>query len=402
MRYLTADYIFPISQPPIKNGIVAVDDDGRIIGVHSPKSDVGSFLDIGHRSSDIQHFNGILCPGFVNTHCHLELSHMKDVIPEKTGLAGFIKNFISARKTFSPEQINNGIAAAEKEMLENGIVAVGDICNVADTFKQKAKKNLKYYNFIEGFDFFPENTEVELNRVDNVIRELIRIDALADYSAVPHAPYSVSEKYFQTFSKILSDKIISIHNQESADENLMFREKSGKIIEFFISLGMNFSNWKASGKNSLESYLTFLPKANNLLLVHNTFTNSDDIKFAEAYSKNIYWATCPNANLYIENKLPDYNLFIEADAKITIGTDSLASNYSLSILDELKSISAYFPELKLEMLLQWATLNGAKALNFQDELGSFEVGKNPGVLLIENVDLQKFHLKENSRVKRLV
>jgi cytosine/adenosine deaminase-related metal-dependent hydrolase len=402
LRYLTADYIFPISQPPIKNGIVAVDDDGRIFGVHSPKSDVGSFLDIGLRSSDIQHFNGILCPGFVNTHCHLELSHMKDVIPEKTGLTGFIKHFIAARKTFSHEQINNGIAAAEKEMVENGIVAVGDICNVADTFKQKAKKNLKYYSFIEGFDFFPENTEVELNRVDNVIKELIRIDALADYSAVPHAPYSVSEKYFQTFSKILSDKIISIHNQESADENLMFREKSGKIIEFFISLGMNFSNWKASGKNSLESYLTFLPKANNLLLVHNTFTNSDDIKFAEAYSNNIYWATCPNANLYIENKLPDYNIFIAAGAKMAIGTDSLASNYSLSILDELKTISSYFPELKLEMLLQWATLNGAKALNFQDELGSFEVGKNPGVLLIENVDLQKFHLKENSRVKRLV
>ena len=123
---------------------------------------------------------------------------------------------------------------------------------------------------------------------------------------------------------------------------------------------------------------------------------------AKSYSKNIYWATCPNANLYIENKLPDYNLFIDADVKMTIGTDSLASNYSLSILDELKTISSYFPQLKLEMLLQWATWNGAKALNFQDELGSFEVGKNPGVLLIENVDLQKIHLKENSRVMRLV
>ena len=392
MRYLTADYVFPISQPPIKNGIVAVDDDGRIIGVHSPQT-------IDH---SIEEFKGILCPGFVNTHCHLELSHMKGVIPEKTGLAGFIKKFISARKQFSPQQIENGIAAGEKEMLENGIVAVGDICNGSDTFKQKANRNLKYYNFIEGLDFFPENTETELKRVNNVIEELKQIDARADYSPVPHAPYSVSEKHFQTFSKILSDKIISIHNQESADENLMFREKRGKIIEFFISLGMNFSNWKASGKNSLESYLAFLPKANNLLLVHNTFTNSEDIKFAEAYSKNIYWATCPNANLYIENKLPDYKLFIEAKAKFTIGTDSLASNHSLSILDEMKTISQHFPQINLEILLQWATLNGANALGFQNELGSFEVGKNPGVLLIENVDLQKFHLKENERVKRLV
>ncbi len=392
MRYLKADYIFPISQPPIKNGVVAVADDGRIISVNSPRSIV----------DNVEEFKGILCPGFINTHCHLELSHMNGVIPEKTGLAGFIKIFIAVRKTFSSEQIQRGIEAGENEMLENGIMAVGDICNVSDTFHQKAKRNLKYYNFIEGFDFFPENTEAEIKRVNGVIEELMQIDERANYSLVPHAPYSVSEKYFQTFSKTSPGKILSIHNQESAEENLMFSEKRGKIIEFFSSLGMDFSKWKASGVNSLESYLGFLPKANNLILVHNTFTNSDDINFAEAYSKNIYWVTCPNANLYIENKLPDYNLFIDAGAKMTIGTDSLASNHSLSILDEMKTISSHFPELKLEMLLQWATLNGAKALGFQGELGSFETGKKPGVLLIDNVNLDKVSLSSESKVKRLV
>ncbi len=391
MRYLTADYVFPVALPPIKNGVVAVDDDGRIIGVHSPQT-------IDHR---VEEFKGILCPGFVNTHCHLELSHMKGAIPEKTGLAGFIKSFIAVRKTFSAEQIQKRIEAGEKEMLENGIVAVGDICNVSDTFQQKAKHNLKYYNFIEGFDFFPENTDAEIKRVNSVIEELIQLVSHANYSPVPHAPYSVSEKYFQTFSKYSTDKVLSIHNQESAEENRMFREKRGKIMELFSSFGMDFSNWKASGKNSLESYLGYLPTANNLLLVHNTFTNSDDLKFAEAYSKNIYWVTCPNANLYIENKLPDYHLFIEAGAKMTVGTDSLASNHSLSILDELKTIAHYFPEIKLETLLQWATLNGAKALQFQDALGSFEVGKKPGILLIENIDMEKCSLTSESKVKRL-
>lgn len=394
MRYLTADYVFPISQPPIKNGMVTVDDDGRIRSLTSSL--------VKKQSKLIEHYSGILCPGFINTHCHLELSHMKGLIPEKTGLAGFIKNFIAARKTFSPDQIQRGIVAAENEMLENGIVAVGDICNVSDTFQQKAKKNLKYYNFIEGFDFFPENTEAELKRVNSVIEELMQVDIQAHYSPVPHAPYSVSEKYFQSFSKTAPDKILSIHNQESAEENLMFREKRGKIIEFFSSLGMDFSNWKASGKNSLESYLGLLPPTNNLLLVHNTFTDSVDIKFAEAYSKNTYWATCPNANLYIENKLPDYNLFIQAGAKMTIGTDSLASNHSLSILDEMKTISFHFPELKLETLLQWATLNGANALNFQNELGSLEIDKQPGILLVENVDIEKRSLTSESKVKRLV
>ncbi|MGE3824687.1 MAG: amidohydrolase family protein [Bacteroidia bacterium] len=238
--------------------------------------------------------------------------------------------------------------------------------------------------------------------MNSVIEELMQLVSHANYSPVPQAPYSVSAKYFQIFSKTSPDKILSIHNQESLEENLMFREKRGKIIELFSSLGMNFSDWKSSGKNSLESYLGFLPTVNNLLLVHNTFTDSEDIKFAEGHSNNIYWVTCPNANLYIENKLSDYNLFIDAGAKMTIGTDSLASNHSLSILDEMKTISSHFPELRLGMLLQWATLNGAKALGFQNEFGSFEKSKRPGVLLIENVNLDKILLTPKSKVKRLV
>ncbi len=377
-----------------------VDDEGRIIAVTSSVVEKPTTI-------KLEKYNGILCPGFVNTHCHLELSHMKGAIPEKTGLAGFIKHFIAARKTFSSEQIEQGIAAGENEMLENGIIAVGDICNVSDTFTQKAKQNLKYYNFIEGFDFFPENTDAEFERIRSVTAELKKISSGSDYSVVPHAPYSVSGNFFKRLipgpsPKGEGSRLLSMHNQESEEENKMFLEKKGKILEFFESLGMDFSNWKASGKSSLQTVLNYFPKENNLLLVHNTFTNSEDIKFAEAYSKNIYWVTCPNANLYIENCLPDYNLFIAGGVKMTIGTDSLATNYSLSILDELKTITKHFPELKLGTLLQWATLNGAKALGFHNELGSFEVGKRPRIILLENINLEKFSLTAESKVKRLV
>lgn len=396
MRYITADYVFPVSRPPIKNGVVSIDSEGRILDVTSTVLEKQS-------NDQIEKYNGILCPGFVNTHCHLELSHMKGTIPQNTGLAGFIRNFIAARKTFTAQLIEQGIAAGEKEMIENGIVAVGDICNNSDTFKHKANKNLKYYNFIEGFDFFPENTETEIKRIEFVIAELEKIIPDSAYSIVPHAPYSVSEKFFKSLSILngVERRLLSMHNQESAEENKMFREKKGKLIKFFSSLGMDFSNWNASGKSSLQTILPYFPKEKNVVLVHNTFTDSEDIKFAESFSKNIYWTTCPNANLYIECHLPDYNLFNKAGAKITIGTDSLASNHSLSILNEIKTISSYFPEIKLEILLQWATLNGAKALGFQDELGSFEPGKKPGVLLIGNVDLATIALTSSSKVKRL-
>ena len=119
------------------------------------------------------------------------------------------------------------------------------------------------------------------------------------------------------------------------------------------------------------------------LLVHNSISDVLDIRAAQAWNQNIYWTTCANANLYIENRLPDYEAFIDAGARMTIGTDSLTSNWSLSIWDEIKTISRYNSYLNFEDLIQWATLNGAEALGFEKELGSIAPGKTPGINLIK-------------------
>jgi cytosine/adenosine deaminase-related metal-dependent hydrolase len=116
------------------------------------------------------------------------------------------------------------------------------------------------------------------------------------------------------------------------------------------------------------------------LFVHNTMSNQEDVAAAHNWSDNVYWATCPNANLYIENRLPDYGLFLEGGARMTIGTDSLSSNWQLSIWEEIKTIKKYNDYISLAELLKWATINGAMALGFDGELGSFAKGKRPGVV----------------------
>jgi aminodeoxyfutalosine deaminase len=116
--------------------------------------------------------------------------------------------------------------------------------------------------------------------------------------------------------------------------------------------------------------------------VHNTLTSPEDIQAAQAWSDQVYWATCANANLYIENRLPFYQHFIHTGARMTIGTDSLTSNWQLSILEEMKTISRYQSYVHFDTLLQWATLNGAMALGMEDEMGSLEIGKTPGVLVL--------------------
>ena len=157
-------------------------------------------------------------------------------------------------------------------------------------------------------------------------------------------------------------------------------------------------------KSSLQSYLPFLNKVKNLLLVHNTFTTQDDIDFAIKQSKKtqqqIFWCLCPNANLYIENKLPPVELLIKNNCNIVLGTDSYSSNHTLNILDEMKTLQKNFSSIELKQMLQWATFNGAKALNMQHKLGSFEKGKKPGIVLISNMHNQK--LTQNAKAKRIL
>ena len=142
MRKISADYIYPISSKPIKNGVVHLDEDGTILYVGSKES---------NNTDDIETFEGIICPGFINTHCHLELSHMRAQVPERLGMAGFIKNIITKRAEFTEKEIEHSILNAEQEMINNGIVAVGDISNNDSTFKQKSKSKLCYHTFIEVF-----------------------------------------------------------------------------------------------------------------------------------------------------------------------------------------------------------------------------------------------------------
>ena len=114
-----------------------------------------------------------------------------------------------------------------------------------------------------------------------------------------------------------------------------------------------------------------------------------------------WWCLCPNSNLYIENRLPPIDLLRSYDVPIVLGTDSLASNTSLNILEEIKTIESSYPGIELEEIITWACKNGAEALD-KPHLGTIEKGKTPGLVLIENCDLENLSLKPESRSLRLI
>ncbi len=331
---------------------------------------------------DVRAVQGIISPGLINCHCHLELSHMKGLLPKGQGLIGFITSVMTSRSS-GKEAILQAISNADSEMENNGIVAVGDICNTSFTIAEKHQSRIHYHNFIEALGFHPDTAHERYQAALNVFN-LFATDFPGRSSLVPHAPYSVAPSLFKQINHLPGNQLLSIHNQESPDENLLFQNASGGFPGFYSELGMRLDFFQPSGKSSLEAVLPHFLRHQRVILVHNVETTRADLdaldNFSNSSAVNFHLCLCPNANLYISGKLPDVPMLSSGKQDIVLGTDSLASNDELSILGEMKTISNHFPLIAVEELFSWATLNGARALQMEKLLGSFERGKIPGII----------------------
>ena len=382
-RKLKADKIFDGFSWLDDDSVLIVEQNGTIRGILNPDE----------AGEGIEELEGILTPGFINCHCHLELSHLKNLMPTHTGLVDFLITVIKTRSAKKEEIIDN-IIAAEKELFDNGVVVVADICNTDDAVPVKTKSELYWHNLIEVINLHDENLQKQINHFKLVLDQHKILDAAkATTTLIPHAPYSVSAETFKALNRATHNSVISIHNQESSGENELFKNGKGDFLRLFTALGEARSPFAITGKTSLQTWLPYFTNGQTILLVHNTYIQEEDIVFAKTYAETygikIVYCLCPNANLYIENTLPPIDLLLKHNCKIVIGTDSYASNWQLSIAAELKTLSQHFPQISLEEILKWATSNGAEALDRANVLGSFKSGKKPGVVLLETDLLNK-------------
>ncbi|MDR2126579.1 MAG: amidohydrolase family protein [Prevotellaceae bacterium] len=385
MRKISANYIFPIHTQPIKNGVLTIDEVGKIV-------ELSAFGDTG---KDVEFYDGIICPGFVNAHCHIELSHMKGVIPQHSGMTAFCKSVISYRHSDISEQMS-AMYAADKLMENEGIVAVGDISNNDLSAQMKSDSRLIYHTFVETLNLNPCFAEENIAKARN-IKQTFANKGLR-VSITPHAPYSLSERLFElSVAEGNNSGIISIHNEESFDEMDVFAKKQGKMRDFF---GTDMDAFLSEYDNPLRRILKYIDSDTSLLLIHNTHTNERDFQQVLTRNRKPTWVLCPSSNLYIENHLPPIEMLRRKNAKIATGTDSLASNTNLSIIKELITVSDNFENIELNELLTWATVNGAEALGIEKQFGTFEKGKTPGIVLIDNINTKKMMLtsKSTSRI----
>ena len=381
LHFLKADVIFPVTSPPIQQGVLVVDDRGIIHEVIDPVLQKEKHYEILSRA-DLNTISGALVPGFINSHCHLELSHLKGKIPLGTGLPEFLRAVTKIRQADHVE-IQQAMTDAVDEMKSEGIVAVGDISNGADSLQIKTANDFKWHTFIEVFDLHPDFAEARFKNA--IALENDFINKGQSVSIVPHANYTVSSRLASLISKhsMQSSGILSIHNQETPSEDLFFLEGNGQLADFLYATG-KYDYFKPSGKSAIHAFLSSIAEMQQILLVHNTFTAAEDVRFALQHFRKLYWCLCPKANLYIENAAPPLKLLLDSDGKVVIGTDSLSSNDRLSILDELKLLSHQNTEMTFSELLNLATIVPAQFFGWEDVLGSFEKGKAPGVLQLSD------------------
>lgn len=374
MKRFTAAYVYTLSGQPLKNAYVEVADDGTILGV-------------GLCRADEKVEDGIICPGFVNAHCHVELSYMKGLFRKGTGMAGFIDQINELRDTSSYEDKVSALKDAMDAMWAQGVQAMGDISNCADSFPTKASHPLYTRTFLEVFGADPAGWNA-------VMEDVRKLQAQArewglDAAPTPHSCYTTSPMLMSASSAAgLEDGFLSYHSEESAEEEEMMMYGRGPMWDNRVRNGIPTP--PVTGTSSLEYFLSRLkaaglpqPVQGHVLLVHECCLTPEGAAAAKDVLAQPFLAVCPLSNLFIHNMLPPIPVMRESGIPICVGTDSLSSNDQLNMVAELECLQEAFG-LSMQELLTWACLNGARFLGKENVMGTLEPGKKPGIVRILN------------------
>ena len=370
MRY-TAELVYTLAGDPIRNGYVEVAPDGTILSVGQAEGPVDE---------------GIICPGFVNAHCHVELSYMKGLFKKGTGMAGFIDQINALRDTSSMEDKLAALKEAMDSMWASGVQAMADISNCADSFEVKASHPMYTRTFLEVFGANPGECSAVMEGVLGLQKEAEAFGL--DAAPTPHSCYTMSPQLVTASSaEGLKSGFLSFHSEESDEEEEMMRYGRGPMWDNRVRNGIPTP--PITGTTSLEYFLQRVTEAvpapvpGNVLLVHECCLTPEGAARAREVLEHPYIAVCPLSNLFIHNMLPPIPVMRESGIPICIGTDSLSSNDTLSMIDEINCLRKAF-DLPLQEVLTWACLNGARFLGLESRLGTIEPGKRPGLVRIVN------------------
>jgi cytosine/adenosine deaminase-related metal-dependent hydrolase len=362
-RTLTARWIVPIDRPPLPNGTVTVQD-GTITAVEV----------CGKRAADEDLENCAILPGLVNAHTHLDLSGLRGQVPPGSDFMAWLRAVIKFRRSRSPEDVQRDVQVGIAECIKHGTTLVGDISAGGASWQELSKSSLRAVVFYELLGL---PTGRAANAWPSASTWLKDHPATSTCRAglSPHAPYSVCESLFDLAlaEGHRRDLPVAIHIAETRAELELLQDHRGPLVDFLQELGV----WHPQGLiASTTELIAKCRRAGRTLLIHGNYLSPEQ---ASSQDTLIY---CPRTHAGFGHDPYPLEDFLARGTRIGLGTDSLASNPDLSVLEEARLLHRHFPRIPPADVLRMATMNGAEALGWGGVTGSLTPGKRAAMIAV--------------------
>jgi aminodeoxyfutalosine deaminase len=372
LQIFTASWVVPVSSPPIRGGAVAVQDGTvRWVGrADDPGAPTGAVTGLGP---------GVLLPGLVNAHCHLELSHLRGRLPVAEGFVAWVEALVGARAHEDPAAVRVRTAEAIRELESAGTAAVGDVSNRLDHLDQLEASGLEAVVFHELLAWDPAQAAQRLREAEERSRlgpgRRVRVRLAA------HAPHSVSPELFRALAA--RGGPAAVHLAESAAESRFLLDGGGDWPAFLLRRGLGQVPFRPPGESPVR-YLDGLGALRpGLLAAHCVRT--DEADRALLARRGVSVVVCPRSNRALGVGLPDVPALLRSGVRVCLGTDSLASAASLDVLEDAALLHTAFPELEAGTIVHMATAAGAQALGFE-QLGDLAPGRRAALAFAPAAD----------------
>lgn len=398
MKILTADFVLPISNEPIENGAIAVEND-KIV-------EVGAYHELieWYPEADKETFeNSVLLPGFVNCHSHLEITAMRGFLDEIDDdfYSWLIKLTKTRAEKLSDDDIKTSALFGALEGVRAGVTCFGDIGRTGIAGLEALKENgLRGLVFQETeFSANNETAKVDFEKLVEKFRDLKERETKLVKAAIsPHSPYTVSRKLLEKIVDFaLNKKIeISIHAAESVEEDNFLKTGKGFFAGIYDKFGID---WNAPESSSIQ-YLHDLGVLDTKpLLAHCVKVSEGDLDLIKESGARI--AHCPKSNAKFGHGVAPFAKFLDKNIAVGFGSDSMGSNNICDILEEARfaallarTLSQNPGFLNPRQMIESATFGGAKALGLQDEIGSLEKGKQADIIAISLNEVSQIPLHD--------